>query len=127
MERRQGPLVGADPRRARRRGDVRPAREAALPPRRVVRPLAPRPHPRELPLRAARGRRAGAVRGARQPVVTGAGAAVVVVVGAGVMVGALGVGAISGVSTLPSDVNTSNDCEASVRLPVGVVALTCIV
>ena len=46
--------------RAGGRGDVRPAREAALPPRRLVRPLAPRPHAGELPLRPARGRRPGA-------------------------------------------------------------------
>ena len=41
LERRQGSLVGADPHRAGRRGDVRAAGEASLPPRRVVRPLAP--------------------------------------------------------------------------------------
>ena len=67
VERRQGPVVGADPRRAGRRGDVRAAREAALPPRRVVRPLAPRPRAGELPLRPARRRRPGAVRGPRRP------------------------------------------------------------
>ena len=100
LERRQGPLVGADPRRARRRGDVRPAREAALPPRRVVRPLAPRPHAGELSLRAARRRRAGAVRGARQPVVSRAPAATVVRRRRVVTAGALGVGAISGVVDL---------------------------
>ncbi len=43
MERRQGPVVGGDPHRARRRGHVRPAREATLPPRRVVRAVAARP------------------------------------------------------------------------------------
>ena len=56
LERRQGPLVGADPGRAGRRGDVRPARERAVPPRRVVRALASRPRAGELPLRPARRR-----------------------------------------------------------------------
>ena len=46
VERRQGPVVGAGARRAGRRGDVRPARERPLPPRRVVRALAPRPRRR---------------------------------------------------------------------------------
>ena len=49
-------------RRAGRRGDVRPAGERPLPPRRVVRPLAPRPRAVELPLRPARRRRPGPVR-----------------------------------------------------------------
>ena len=66
MERRQGPLVGPDPhslrRRAGRRGHVRPTREPAVPPRRVVRPLAARPRADELPLRPAGGRRPGRLR-----------------------------------------------------------------
>ena len=50
-----------------RRGDVRPAGEPPLPPRRLVRPLAPGPRAVELPLRPARGRRPGPLRRARRP------------------------------------------------------------
>ena len=43
VERRQGPVVGAGAGRAGGRGDVRPARERPVPPRRLVRALAPGP------------------------------------------------------------------------------------
>ena len=70
VERRKGPVVGTDPhgrhRRARRRGHVRAAREPPVPPRRLVRPLAPGPRADELPLRPARGRRPGRLRRGRR-------------------------------------------------------------
>ena len=62
VERRQGPVVGGDPRRAGRRGDVRAAGEPPLPPRRVVRPVAPGSGAGELPLRPARSGGSGPVR-----------------------------------------------------------------
>ena len=70
VERRQGPVVGPDPHRAGRRGDVRPAGEATLPPRRLLRPLAPRPRAGELPLRPARRRRPRPLQRARHPRLT---------------------------------------------------------
>ena len=58
LEPRQGPVVGAAPRRARRRGRVRPSPGRSLPPRDDVQALAPGQAAGRLPLRPARGDRA---------------------------------------------------------------------
>ena len=55
LEPRQGPVVGAAPRRARRRGRLRPPPGRSLPPRDDVQALAPRQAAGRLPLRPARG------------------------------------------------------------------------
>ena len=54
LEPRQGPVVGAAPRRARRRGRLRPPPGQPLPPRDDVQALAPRQAARGVPLRPAR-------------------------------------------------------------------------
>ena len=58
LEPRQGPVVGAAPRRARRRGRLRPPPGRPLPPRDHVQALAPGQAAERLPLRPARGDRA---------------------------------------------------------------------
>ena len=63
LEPRQGPVVGAAPRRAGRRGRLRPPPGRPLPPRDDVQALAPRQAAGGLPLRPARDDRAVRARG----------------------------------------------------------------
>src|SRR5438128_2274706 len=68
MERGEGPLVGAAPRRACLRGEVRSPAGRPLPARGDLPPLASRQATRGLPLRSARGHASGRARGDLPPV-----------------------------------------------------------